>query len=865
MNAIQLRTEYLCEPLALSVAKPRFYWLCEGGIKQSAYQIIAERCDKVVWDSGKIISDKMTHIRYEGAKLQSRDRIDWKVKLWDETGMEGSWAASWFEMGLLNSSDWSASWISGDYTAEKNMRYPVDCFQKTFTTDKAVQRARLYMTACGLYQAKINGRQVGKFCLAPGCTDYRTRLQYQAYDVTDMIHKDSCLEIQLADGWYRGSIGAFGLTNVFGRETKLLCQLEIQYIDGTCEQIVSDRSFRWSNDGPIRFADLKDGESCDASRKPSYSGNAKLAEEKIIPTASNNVDVCEQESLEAKLIVTPGGKKVLDFGQNIAGFLSFAVQGEKGQKIHLRCGEILDEQGELSLHNIQLRKPELEFDQATEMLLITGRESQIEGKLVPTPKQEIEFICSGGRDEYKMTFSVLGFRYAEIETEIDFDPTDFHAIAVYSDMEQTGSFTCSNDMINRFMLNTLWSMKGNFLDIPTDCPTRERLGWTGDGQIFFNTSAYLMNVAPFFRKWMQDIADAQFPDGRSSAVVPYAGADMLYNHTGASVGWNDAVVLIPYRYWKRYGDEDILRDFYETMRRYAYFMIENTGHKDEAQARENPYNQYTYEKGMHLGEWLEPEEFRDQTIGMSALHPEECTAYLHYTMRHMTEIAHHLGKSDDEVIFGEYADGAKKSYDWQFLQSGTIDTDRQAKLVRPLALGLLNGDKKHNVQERLVRAVENREYCIGTGFLSTPFILPVLTEAGRVDVAYQMIENEKAPSWLVEVKAGATTVWENWNGEASRNHYSPGAVCEWLIQTVGGIDIASENRFLIKPIPGGGLCHAKAEYNSIYGKVLCHWERTEEGYRFVVEIPPNTSAEIVLPGTQAQTMTCGVHVFEISC
>jgi alpha-L-rhamnosidase len=521
----------------------------------------------------------------------------------------------------------------------------------------------------------------------------------------------------------------------------------------------------------------------------------------------------------------------------------------------------LDEQGELSLNNIQLRKPELEFDKETELLLISGRESQITGNLVPTPRQEIEFICSGSVDTYKMAFSIFGFQYAEIETDVKFDVNQFKAIAVYSDMEQTGTFVCSDERVNRFVLNTLWSMKGNFLDIPTDCPTRERLGWTGDAQIFFNTAAYFMNVAPFFRKWMTDIADAQFYDGQSSAVVPYAGADMLYKSTGASVGWNDAVVLIPYRYWKRYGDEQILHDFYDVMKKYAHFMIENTGHREETQANLNPYNQYTYEKGMHLGEWLEPEKFRDSAIGLSVPHPEECTAYLHYTMRHMAEIARYLGKESDEALFAEYAEGAIKAYDWLFLQSGAIDTDRQAKLVRPLALGLLSRDKKRRVQERLVKAVENWAYCIGTGFLSTPFILSVLTESGRADVAYKILENDKSPSWLAEVKEGATTVWENWDGKASRNHYSPGAVCEWLFQTIGGISVVAENRFLIKPIPGGSISHAKTVYTSIYGNISCFWERKEEVYRYTVEIPPNTVAEVILPTGETQTVISGTHVF----
>lgn len=862
MKAIHLKTEYLASPMALDVLNPRFFWNCDGGVTQKAYQIIAKRDGIVIWDSGKVLSDAMSHIRYAGEPLLSRDIVNWSVKLWDENDSEGEWVSSSFEMGLIKESDWRAEWISGNYELEKNARYPVDCFLKEFTSAKVVKKARLYITACGLYEAKLNGKRVGDFCLAPGYTDYRVRLQYQAYDVTSMLDNKNTLEIQLADGWYRGSVGCWGLTNVFGRQTKLLCQLEIDYADGTNETIISDDRFKWSNDGPIRFADLKDGEVVDASKVPSYIGNSKVVEEKIVPTASNNITVREKEVFTAILLTTPSGKKVLDFGQNIAGFLAFQIKGEKGQKIKLRCGEILDQNGEVTLENVQHQKPANEFGRETEFLLITGNTSQIEDELVLTPRQELEFICSGGTDQYKMAFSIFGFRYAEIDTDVAFEASQFSSIAVYSDLEQTGDFECSNHDVNKFLENTRWSMKGNYLDIPTDCPTRERLGWTGDAQIFFNTASYLMNVAPFFRKWMFDISDGQY-EGGFSAVVPYAGLDMLYSGSGGSVGFADAVVLIPYRYWKRYGDISIIQEFYHVLRKYAIYMINNTGHVGQEAAEKNPYNKYTYEKGMHLGEWLEPVDYGDGPMGPDTHRPEECTAYLHLTMSRMAEIALALGQNEDAQLYGEYAQGAKEAYDWLFLRSGTIDTDRQAKLVRPIALGLVDGEKKQNVQNRLVKAVENNAYRVGTGFLSTPFILPVLTEAGRADVAYKMLENDESPSWLAEVKAGATTVWEHWNGEGSNNHYSPGSVCEWLFNTVCGINIAGENLFMIRPVPGGTLTHAKAQYNSVYGAVTSKWEQTKAGYRFEIDIPVNTKAKIILPNGEIHDVACGKFVYEM--
>lgn len=300
------------------------------------------------------------------------------------------------------------------------------------------------------------------------------------------------------------------------------------------------------------------------------------------------------------------------------------------------------------------------------------------------------FTCSGGEDRYKTSYAVFGFRYAKIETDVPFRTEDFEAIAVYSDLEQTGAFRCSNEKVNKLYENTLWSMKGNFLDIPTDCPTRERLGWTGDAQIFFDTGAYMMNIAPFFRKWMQDMADGMMKNGVVPAVVPYAGLEMMYNNTGASAGWGDAAVILPYRFWKRYGDRQVMETYYEKIARpYAEFMIAHTGHSDKKDAKRNPWNAYVYEKGMHLGEWLEPEEFQDNVAaGKTQKQTEVATAYFHYSMTLLSEMAEALGKKEEGKKFRDYAEGSKKAYEWLYLKDGAPDTDRQAKLVRPLAFGL---------------------------------------------------------------------------------------------------------------------------------------------------------------------------------
>ena len=877
MKAVRLRTEYLTEPIGLGIRIPRFFWNCEGGIKQTAYQIVAKRGTEVVWDSGKVNSDAMTHIRYQGKKLNSRDIISWTVCLWDEDDRVGETSESRFEMGLLEPSDWSAKWISGDYQPLRKERYPADCFCRQFQIPGNLVKARLYATARGVYDVWIDGKRLEDFILAPGMTDYRKRIQYQVYDVTKMLIssgndvKEHRIELRLADGWFRGSVAAYGVINVFGVQTSLLAQLELTDADGKIHKIVTDESWKWSNDGPIRFADLKDGEVYDASYTPSYNGKVRVVKNSDITddyrigkrgpllAASDNVPVREKERLRPTLLENSTGKKVLDFGQNIAGYLEFNVKGKAGAHLRLICGEVLDKNGNIDLSGIQETKPVKGWNNLNLVTKLLGKE--LKGDITYTPKQEISFYASGGEDHYKTGFAVFGFRYVQIEGDLEINPENFTAIAVYSDMEQTGSFVCSNEHINRLVENTRWSMKSNFLDLPTDCPTRERLGWTGDAQIFFHTGAYLMDTAAFFRKWLRDMEDDQYDNGLLSAVIPYQGVEMMYKSTGTSVGWADAVYLIPYRYYKRYDDLELLKNCWPMMKKYGDYLMNHLGMSSKKAAKDNPYNEYTYEKGVHLGEWLEPEKFRDKVYGAQAKHPEECTAYLYLAMTTLAEIAGLLEEADYQKICQKYADGARQAYEHLFVKTGTLDTNRQAKLVRPLAAGLLQGEQKKKAQRRLVKAVENFDHCVGTGFLSTPFLLPVLTEAGELEIAYRMLENTKKPGWLGEVLDGATTVWENWEGNLSQNHYSPGAVCEWLFDTVAGIRVEGRNCLTIVPKPGGNLADVRAEYMSPYGKVVSSWKKTEDNITYEIVIPANTVARVVLPYGREEMAGAGTHIF----
>lgn len=869
MKATHLRIDYLDSPLGLGDPRPEFSWFCDGGVCQTAYRLIVLRGKETLWDTGKVSSSAMTHISYAGKDLHSRDRLTWRVQLWEESDTPGEWSESCFEMGLLQPQDWTAQWITGSYAPKHNTRYPVDCFCKRFVVGKKVAHARLYVTACGLYTARLNGKMVGDGVLLPGCTDYNKRLHYQTFDVTALLQTQNVLELKLADGWYRGSIGCFGNVEVFGNETKLLCQLELEYADGTQQTIGSDASFKWSSDGPLRFADLKDGEVYDATCRPGYGSYAKLTTYTVTPTAADLPMPKCKERFAGKRLTTPQGRTVFDFGQNLAGVVSFAVQGRAGQRIRIKLGETLAENGEFTQLNFQKYRPDRKANKLEEFHLMCGRPEKIKGPLRPTPRQEIEFICSGGQDHYQTQFALFGFRYALVETDTLPDDFSIESIAVYTDLEQTGQFRCSHEKINRLFQNVVWSMKSNYLDVPTDCPTRERLAWTGDAQLFLETSAYLMNVAPFFRKWLHDLQDAQGKDGKLPAVVPLNGMDMMYVSTGASVGWGESCILIPCRLWQRYGDMEILRRNYPMMQKYAAFLMKHTGHKDRALAKADPLNKYVYEKGTQLGEWMEPDEFRDIITATSKIpQTEVCTAYLSYTMRHMERVARALGDEKNAALYAEYADGARQAYRNMFLAGGAPDTDRQAKLVRPLALGMASEKDEAALQTRLVEAVENRKYRIGTGFLSTPFVLGELTRAGRSDLAYKMLENEQAPGWLYEVDQGATTVWEGWEGcaahdpdKGSLNHYSPGSCVSWMFDTILGIRVAGERRFALQPIPGGTLTEAEGSYESVYGTVKTAWKRTGSGVTYTISVPPNTTANLTLPNGATHTLEAGTYTF----
>ena len=850
MKAINLKTEFLKNPVGIDIRNPRLYWNCASGVNQTAYQIIASADNEIILDTGKVLSSQMTGVIF-GADVNSKTRVYWKVKLWDENDREGEWSEpAFFETAFLNPAEWKAKWISGNYKVNKKMRYPVDCFKKTFSVEKEVKSARLYATACGLYEISLNNGNAVNMPLAPGITDYRKRVQYQTYDVTELIKKgENIITAMLSDGWYRGSCGAWGLKNQYGTETKLLAQLEIKYIDGSQNIVVTDGSWRWSNDGAIAFADIQDGEIIHAEKVPSYSKNAKVTSHNVVPSCSNNVPIAERETFKGKIHKSPKGKLIIDFGQNLAGYISFTITAKKGQKMTMRFGELIGDDGELTLKNIQCS-----------------------GKKKTTPLQEIEYYCKNGVNTYKTKFAIFGFRYAEIDTDVEISAEDFTAIAVYSKMEETGFFDSSNELLNKFVTAAKWSTKSNSTDLPTDCPTRERHGWLGDAQIFCNTASYLFDYIAFAKKYENDICDAQHKNGNYTQIVPVGGVDFYMNVMDGSAGWSDAGIFIPYRLYKQYGDIEILKEKYASMQRFAEYKIKTLGKwyltaLPTGVGFKNFKNIANY--GQSYGEWAEPADVKAFEIAdFICPHPEETTAYLVYMLQCMAEIAELIHKKDDAKRYLTYAEKAKKGYqNLVKTKKFTLDTDRQAKLVRPLYFNLLDESQTEFAKSRLVKALDNYGWRLGTGFLSTPLILYVLEDIDK-ELAYRLLENEKMPGWLFMTKSGATTIWESWEGTeaqggiASLNHYSKGAVCEWIFRSMCGIQVDGDNHFVIKPLPGGHFTYANARYKSIYGEVYSGWKKENGKYVYDIEIPANTTADIILPDDTVKTVTAGSYIFE---
>lgn len=844
--------EYLVNPLGIDETAPRFSWKMQSPQRntlQSAYEIRVgsdasiSRGRNIVWSTGKVASGQSVHIPYGGPGLKSRQRLYWQVRIWDNNNRASAWSEpAFWEMGLLNASDWTARWIHPDSDSPEAEARPVPLLRKSFTVDKPVAAARLYITSHGLYESYLNGVRVGDLVLTPGWTSYHNRLQYQVYDVTQHIKPgENAAGVMLADGWYRGNMGFSNQRNLYGDKVALLYQLEVTYSDGSTQRIISDDSWK-SSTGALKMAEIYHGETYDArSEQPGWSrtgfndsgwkGVREFDGPRDVLIATANEPVRRQEVIKPiAMFTTPKGETVLDFGQNLVGWLRFTVTGQPGQTVTIHHAEVLDKEGNFYTENLRAARATISYT-----------------------------LKGGGEERYEPRFTFMGFRYARLEGFPDgFTKNDIEAVVLNSDMKTTGSFECSNPLVNQLQHNIHWGQKGNFVDVPTDCPQRdERLGWTGDAQVFARTAAYNMNVAAFFSKWLKDLAADQTENGRVPFVVPNA----LNEGASASAGWADAATIIPWNMYIAYGDTAFLRTQYPSMKEWVDFMA--------SAMRDNLWN-----TGFHFGDWLFYRPF-DDNDGRSAVTDKYLIAqsfFIHST-KLLIQAANVLGKADDAAHYGELLKKISDAYLHEYVTgSGRLISGTQTAYTLALQFDLLPENQRKDAAARLVKNIQDYGNHLTTGFLGTPYLCHVLTRYGYIDVAYQLLMQETYPSWLYPVKMGATTIWERWDGIKpdstfqtpgmnSFNHYAYGAIGDWMYRTITGIksDVAAPGykHIIIAPRPGGGLTHAKAKLETPYGAVSSGWTTDNNTMTVEITIPANTSATITLPGSSGKTVNEG--------
>ena len=878
-RVVNLRCEYHVNPLGIGVSQPRLSWAMQGsgrGVVQSAYQIRVECDDYIVWDTSKVASDRSTYVPYGGDALVSEGHYLWQVRIWDGAGRMSEWSEpAWWEMGLLEASDWRAHWIEPPWEPDRKAFKPCPYFRQTFDVDGRVRAARATVTSYGLYELYLNGHVVGDQVFTPGFTSYHDRLQVQVHDVGQLLLlRENALGAILGDGWYRGKVSARSERNIYGNKLALLVQVHIWYEDGREQWVVSNGDWRVTT-GPILKSDLKDGEAydarlempgwCEAGFDDSGWQGAVLAKrglDNLVPSVGPPVRRKDRFHPVA-ILHTPNGETVLDMGQNLAGRMRMRVSGPEGTTVKLTHGEALDKEGNFTLEHLQL--PRMKVEQETSYTL-----------------------RGGGEQEYEPRFTVHGFRYVKVEGYPG-TPTadDFEAIAIYSDMPPAGTFSCSDERVNQLQHNIEWSMKGNFLDIPTDCPTRERAGSTGDAQVFGDTASFLMDTASFFRKWLQDLAVDQAAD--VDACVPHWVPDTTrYSKRGpipaGSAGWGDAAVILPWTLYLCTGDRAFLEEQYESMVAWVEYERKNAQNVHWRKKLNPAYwldaerrarQPYIWDTKYHWGEWLELGKGAGPAMVWGMLSrilfsvPLVATAYYAYSTALLAQAAEVLGKENDATRYGNLARLIREAYASEFIgPEGQIKPDKQASYVLALALDLVPDALRTTIAERLVGLIRAANNHLDTGLLSTPFLCHVLTEMGYLDVAYDLLLQETPPSWLYAVTKGATTVWERWEGitpagepHGSLNHYSHGAVGSWLYRTVAGIGIGTPGykHIRIDPHPGGGLTRARATYRCPYGEIVSGWTIEGDKMQMEVVIPPNTTATLRLPGvTLEQVMEGGI-------
>ncbi|HSB00704.1 MAG TPA: family 78 glycoside hydrolase catalytic domain [Anaerolineales bacterium] len=834
--------------------QPRLSWQMQSdrrGARQTAYQLLVvpaltglEGSTSLFWDSGKIESDRSVHVPYRGPALVSGQRVYWKVRVWDEVGQEFESSSAWWEMGLLERTDWEAQWIGASFWGGPRTSSPAPYLRREFAIQRQFVTARLYATAIGLYECHLNGVRVGEALLTPGWTDYSRRIQYQAYDVTGLLRSGTnAFGAILGDGWGVGHIAWLGRQHYADRP-QLLAQIVITYSDGSKEIITTDKSWKVTQ-GPILESDMLMGESYDARRELAGWSNSGYDDASWRPVeifadrgaalvATNGPTVKRQESLRPVAIHKVPALRprwIFDLGQNMVGWVRLRIRGEKGTTITIRYAEALNPDG--TLYTINLR----------------------------TARSTDHYTLKGGEEEiWEPRFTFHGFRYIELSGFPDVPPDEtVTGIVVHSEIPSIAAFECSDPLINQLQHNIVWGQKGNFVDVPTDCPQRdERLGWTGDAQVFIRTAAFNRNVAGFFTKWTRDLEDAQYPNGAYPSVAPNLPA---WSIGEGGPAWADAGVICPWTMYQCYGDTRLLEERYLSMQRFIEFL---------SQTSQNGIRCYAEYTGWHgNGDWLA----LDGSDGREGGTSKELigTAFFAYSARLMASSACVVGREEDVLRYEALFEEAREAFIKRFVHAdGTIEGGTQTSYVLALEFDLLPQELRQAAAAQLVRNIQQQDNHLSTGFVGTPYINWVLSEAGYLETAYALLKQTTWPSWLYSVTQGATTIWERWDGWThdkgfqdpgmnSFNHYAYGAIGAWMYAVIGGIDLdpaqPSYKHVVMRPQPGGGLTYATAELYSMYGMIRSAWTQTNGVFDWQIKVPVNTMATVYVPAKDVPDIT----------
>ncbi|RGT72211.1 alfa-L-rhamnosidase [Ruminococcus sp. AF18-22] len=842
-----VQTEYRDQPLGIDTEKPAFSWKLrssEKNVVQTAYRVCVEEDGARVWDSGSVKSDQSLYVVYEGTPLKYSTRYIVTVEVTNNYG-EKACAEGWFETGLMAPQNFKADWITHAY---EDTLEPCAVFSREFTAAEKIKSARLYISALGIYEAKCNDKKVGDAYFAPGWTCYNGRLQYQTYDITELLTDRNRIEVTVANGWYKGILGFYGQGNHYGTRTALIAQLDIVYEDGSRDQICTDEKW-FCYTSEVRYADLYNGELIDKTfiseepvpvRKYDYSKDILTAQE------SEPVRITER-ILAKKLITTPKGEKVLDFGQNFSGVVMARLKYPRGTKITIHHAELLDENGNFYTENLRTAK-------ATDV-----------------------FVCSGEEDVFCPVFTVHGFRYIWIEgAGDDLDIDNFTACVCHTDMRRTGMFSCTNEKVNQLWKNIDWTMRSNFLDIPTDCNQRdERLGYTGDAEIFAPTAAFLRNTALFYHKWLQDVKTEQ----SDVMGVPLTAPNILGNSVSVAI-WHEAAAIVPWLMWETYGDIRFLEDQYDSIKS----CVEYTRHI----AGENGLVQN--DSGKQFGDWLSLDApkgpYRKQTPDIMYPSMDEkaggtdtyfiANVYYLWSIDIMAKTAGLLGRENDkeeyEKLYGNVLDEFRKEY---VTARGRLVTETQTACALALHFNLVEDKDREKVKDTLRHQLISTKNHVMTGFVGSQFLCKALSENGYHDLAGKVFLQEDCPSWLYSVNLGATTIWELWDGyntDGSINRFEMnsfnqcgfGAIGDWLHRDVGGLQMLEPGykKSRIAPRPIKGISGMSTSLETVYGKLSCSFEADHGHITVDIHIPENTTAVVSLPERADDTVGSGDYHYE---